>query len=434
MNKENKNISLRSDEVQEIMSEIPGSIIRWGTTTIFLIILVLLAGSYFFKYPDVIQSEITVSAQRSPATIMSRATGKIDALFVSNQQIVDSGIPLAVIENPASFKDIQLLITVLKEWKESNTDPNASNLFFDEKSTKLGSVQSVYAEFLNALQNYTEFIKVNYYPKKIELQQNQRTSRNYSLQEMIRQRKLMKMQLENVATIYCRDSSLFLKGVMSEEDYESSRNKLLQSKQSLSELEAELKLAEIEISKTTESILDLQQDNRNYENKYLLELRNSYEKLQAQLKTWEQEYLLVSPIQGEVNLMGNWNENQNVQVGEALFTVVPLGQTEPVGKALLPTLGSGKVKSGQEVHVRLNNYPDQEFGYIKGIVKSVSNVPLPDGKYVAEISFPEGLNTNYTISIPANGTLIGSAEIITEDIRLLKRIIMPVKRIIKKHF
>lgn len=434
MNKENKNISLRSDEVQEIMSEIPGGIIRWGTSVTFLIIIVFLAGCYFFKYPDIIQSEITITAIRPPAIIMTRATGKIEALFVSNQQIVDSGMPLAVIENPASFKDIQFLINCLKEWDEQNPDPGATKLFFDEKSIKLGTVQPVYAEFLSALQNYAEFMKVNYYPMKIKLQQNQLNSRKYSLLEMIRQRKLMKMQLDNAVAVYRRDSLLFLEGIMSEEDNDASRNKLLQTKQSVSELEAEVKGSEIEISQTEESILDLQQDNRKYESDYLLELRNSYEKLQAQLKAWEQEYLLVSPIHGKINLMGNWSENQNVQSGEALFTVVSSGQTEPVGKALLPTLGSGKVKAGQMVHVRLNNFPDQEFGYIEGIVRSVSNVPLPDGKYVAEISFPKGLKTNYTITIPANGTLLGNAEIITDDIRLLERIIMPVRRIVKKHF
>ena len=191
---------------------------------------------------------------------------------------------------------------------------------------------------------------------------------------------------------------------------------------------------DIEISQTKESILDLHQENMDYENKYLLDLNSSYEKLLAQVKTWEQEYLLVSTVKGHVNLMGNWSENQNVQIGETLFTVLPVGDNTPLGKALLPVLGSGKVKTGQTVHVRLNNYPDQEFGYIDGLVRNVSAVPLPDGNYVAEISFPKGLKTNYSVEIPATGTLLGTAEIITEDIRLLKRIIMPVRRVLKKHF
>ncbi len=68
------------------------------------------------------------------------------------------------------------------------------------------------------------------------------------------------------------------------------------------------------------------------------------------------------------------------------------------------------------------------------MVRSLSDVPLKDGQYVAEIVFPDGLTTNYSYTIPAQGTLSGYADIITEDVRLLKRIVMPVTRLVKKHY
>lgn len=48
------------------------------------------------------------------------------------------------------------------------------------------------------------------------------------------------------------------------------------------------------------------------------------------------------------------------------FVVAPKEESLPVGTALLPLQGSGKVKAGQRVNLRLNNYPDQEFGYVRG--------------------------------------------------------------------
>ncbi len=62
-------------------------------------------------------------------------------------------------------------------------------------------------------------------------------------------------------------------------------------------------------------------------------------------------------------------------------------QHQPKGKALLPVQGSGKVKVGQRVNVRLTNFPDQEFGYLIGRVESISNIPTPEGFYVLEIVF-----------------------------------------------
>ena len=46
---EGKEIELRSEEVQEVMGQIPAWIVRWGITILFIVVLVLLVGSYFFR-------------------------------------------------------------------------------------------------------------------------------------------------------------------------------------------------------------------------------------------------------------------------------------------------------------------------------------------------------------------------------------------------
>ena len=39
-----KEIELRSEEVQEVMGQIPAWIVRWGITILFIVVLVLLVG------------------------------------------------------------------------------------------------------------------------------------------------------------------------------------------------------------------------------------------------------------------------------------------------------------------------------------------------------------------------------------------------------
>lgn len=433
MEKDKNDISLHSEAVQEVMGEIPKGIIRWGSAVIFIIIAILIIGSCFFKYPDFINAEITVTSVRPPAVIIARATGKIDKLYVVNQQRVDSGMPLAVIENPASYDDVKLLEHKLVKWKTNNIVADATSNFLKLKDLKLGAIQPYYAEFLSALQNYTEYNRVNYYPKKISLEENQLGSRKAHIYEVYRQRRILKMQLETSINAYRRDSSLYRKKLASTEELEISRSKLLTARQNLSSLDAAIKEAEIELSQTNESILDLNQNKINYGKKYFLDLQSSYERLWTEIRAWEQEYLLVSTVEGKVNLMGNWSENQNIESGETIFTVTPLQESVPVGKALVPAQGAGKVKEGQIVQVMFNNFPEQEFGLVEGVVSNISEVPMPDGKYVAEIKFPQRLKTNYSVSIPATGTLLGNAEIITEEKSLLVRLIMPVKRSLKRH-
>jgi len=100
-----------------------------------------------------------------------------------------------------------------------------------------------------------------------------------------------------------------------------------------------------------------------------------------------------------------------------------------MGKALLPVQGSGKVKSGQEVNIRLNNYPDQEFGYVKGRVCSVSPVPTAENMYVVDIELPDGMRTNYGKDLPLTREMKGVAEIVTEDMRLIERLLAPLRKL-----
>jgi len=47
-----------------------------------------------------------------------------------------------------------------------------------------------------------------------------------------------------------------------------------------------------------------------------------------------------------------------------------------IGKADIPSTGIGKVKSGQTVNIKLDNYPYMEFGMIKAKIKNISLVPI----------------------------------------------------------
>ena len=47
-------IELRSEDFQEVLSDMPPWILRWGITTVATIVVILIIGSSIFKYPDTI--------------------------------------------------------------------------------------------------------------------------------------------------------------------------------------------------------------------------------------------------------------------------------------------------------------------------------------------------------------------------------------------
>ena len=82
--------------------------------------------------------------------------------------------------------------------------------------------------------------------------------------------------------------------------------------------------------------------------------------------------------------------------------------------------------------VRFTNYPDEEFGTVEGRVSTISLVPSGDN-YLVEITFPNQLTTNYGITLPIAQEMKATAEIVTADMRLIERLVLPVKKIVKEN-
>ena len=146
--------------------------------------------------------------------------------------------------------------------------------------------------------------------------------------------------------------------------------------------------------------------------------------------------MLVSPIDGVVTLTKYWQKNQNVNAGEVLITVVPNEETKIVGKILLPPQGAGKVKEGQMVNVKFDNFPYMEFGMVRVQIKNISLVPVSvennQKAYMLEVVFPDKLKTNYGKALTFSQEMTGSAEIITDDLRLLDKFLNPIRAVIKR--
>ena len=141
------------------------------------------------------------------------------------------------------------------------------------------------------------------------------------------------------------------------------------------------------------------------------------------ISEWEKSYLLVAPADGTVAFMQLWEEKQQVENKETMFVIIPADAITPIGKALLPMEGIGKVKTGQRAIIRLPAFPEQEFGFIEGKVNSISPVPDSQGRYILEISLPKGMVTNYGKQLPLIKSISGTASIVTKERTLLGKLI-----------
>lgn len=111
-----------------------------------------------------------------------------------------------------------------------------------------------------------------------------------------------------------------------------------------------------------------------------------------------------------------------------MFSIVP-AENNTVGQVILPIDGAGKIQVGQEVIVKLADFPYLEYGFIRGRVQSIplisSKSSLRGGQsldsYLVTVEFPMGMVTNYGSKIDFKFDIKGTAEIITNERKLIER-------------
>ena len=128
--------------------------------------------------------------------------------------------------------------------------------------------------------------------------------------------------------------------------------------------------------------------------------------------------------------MSCWSEHQTVKTGNLVFTIIPKNNSAYIGKINAPANNSGKIKRGQRVQIKLANFPSEEFGEINGSVKTISITPNEKGDYLINVKLPEKLITTYDKTIEFKQEMKGTAEIVTEELRLIERFFYQLKNIL----
>lgn len=420
-------IQLRSEEVQDILSRTPNWMIRWGTILIFGIILMLFFVSWFVRYPDIVSTEIVITTTIPPEKLVARASGKIEVLLVRDKATVRENTPLAIIQNTADYKDVFLLKSIIKEHSEGNKFE-----FEKLKNAQLGDIESAYALFHAAY--IANELNRNLQPFQVE--NNAQNSESTQIRERLKflqeQKNINESELQLQKNDVSRYETLFNKGVVAAQDFENKKLGYLQAQKnyknlltSISQLKSSL-INNEKASKGTK--ISGTREEVNLESAKM----QSFYQLKKVIKDWELAYVLKSSVAGKVTFLQIWTENQNITAGENVFSVIPVIEKGYVGKLKAAALNSGKIKIGQQVNIRLANFPDREFGILKGVIKNISLVPDKDGNLLLDVGLPKGLETSYHKIIPFQQEMKGSAEIITEDLRLTERLLYQFRDVFRR--
>lgn len=344
-------IELRSHEVKEILSRPPHSLVRWGTSLIGAIIILFFAASFFFCYPDVVTSSVTITTQNPPAWVMARSTGKLAELYRKDHEAVNKGSIIAVMENPARTKDV----LELKKWMAKHASADSVLLQAEPPAgLKLGMVQSAYSVWLKALTDYKNFLSLALYDHKIGAAQRQLKEYDTYLSHLQNQISMSRKNIALVEKDYKREMQLFDKGLSSQATLEESGRTLVSARQNTEQLLTGLSSARIEKARLSGTLAELMLQQQQEERQLRTRLQTALEDVWVAVRNWEQAYLLTAPCKGILSYNEVWDENQNIESGEKVFSVVSSAPGRIIGRVRIPANGSGKVKAGQRVNIKVD--------------------------------------------------------------------------------
>lgn len=425
---ENKRQIIHSEPVREIMGSPPRRLISWGTTAIFVVFILFFLGSWLIRYPDVIPAPVEITTTNPPVTLTSRVNGRILELLSTEGDTVDRGDLIAVMESSADFRRILALEQFLLSHNANYLTPPDSF----PQPVHLGELQQAYSLFLLAYTRLFNTRENDNLGNRIEALHEEINSTGEYINQLKERERLFAKSIELEVVSFKRDSTLQMKDVISISDLEKAEQNLISRKMELQQTGLDIMTETIGLSRKKQELQDLT-IKRNEE---FLQLTSETIALRADLLSaitqWKTRFLLISPVRGEVTFTRIWSSNQFVIENEAVVTVVPENQGEFVCRIVLGMQKSGKVEPGMLVNIKLAGFPYLEYGMIRGVVVSRSLVPEGD-RYFVELSLPDGLRSLYGKQLPFSQNMKGTAEIMTDNLNLLQKIVDPLKYLLAKN-
>ena len=423
----NDGVKIYSEEVRDVLSDPPKAILKWGNTFLLIFIIILFLLSWYIKYPDIVSSQILITTNIPPEKIIAKTTGKIETILVMDKAMVQENTPLAIIQNTANYKDVFLLKKLLEK------HPKGINFNFKLiENAQLGDIESAYSTFHAAY--IANELNTDLQPYKVEgtAQNSESVQIRARLAILQQQKSLNESELLLQKSDVNRYETLFNKGVISAQDFENKKLGYLQAEKSYRSLLStisQLKSNLIDNSKNSKSTkINGTKEDINLESSKI----QAFYLLKKVIKDWELAYVLQSSFVGKVSFLQIWTANQTITTGDAIFAVIPTVEKGYIGKLKAPALNSGKIQVGQEVNIRLTNFPDSQYGMLNGKIKNISLTPDKDGNLWIDVRLPKTLVTSYNKKIPFQQEMSGSAEIITEDLRLTERLLYQFREVFKR--
>ncbi|HMR81547.1 MAG TPA: HlyD family efflux transporter periplasmic adaptor subunit [Niabella sp.] len=418
------NFKERSEVAQEIISRKPDFFEKWSLLIFLVLLMLLFTGTWFIRYPDIIEASAVLTSDNAPKEIISRQSGRITALFVKNNQPVKQGDIIGWVESNAVSQEIIDLSEKLASsfgFLEQN-DAVAISELFRYRFKNLGELQMPYQTFITALQQYDDYMVNGFYYKRKEMLQSDIVSLSNIKRKTATQRSFTQKENDLARRTFEMNEILYKEKVISAEEYRQAQAVLMNKQKTEPQIEVSIISQENQIRDKQKEIDQLNHDI--FQQQQIFE--QALHTLKSNVNEWIRQYTIQAPVDGQVIFVLPIQQNQYIEQGRLLGYVNPPDSKYYV-EVKLPQNNFGKVDTGMKVQLRFHAYPYQEAGFVPGTLSYVSTVAIDSG-FLGTVRLDKGFITNQNKKLPYKPGLKAQALIVTKDMRLLERLYYNIVR------
>lgn len=418
-------INSSSESIQDIIGTNPSFIVRWGNTFMFFICAILISLCWLIKYPDTILSQVTIKTNINPKPVTAKFDGKLIKLLIKDGEIVKRGQHLAYVEGMATVGDVVQLennlfridtLLITNQWDAIKTVDYI-------KFNRFGEIQSPFETFYISLQTLQAYWNGNIITGKKQLIQNEIKTISSLSTNLAEQEAELQKDLKLAEDEYKTNLNLFFDNVIPMADLQKIESKYIAKKLLYKQLQSNILNNTNSHYSTTKQLIDI---NDNIEQEKLNFIKQ-FNILKNDIANWKHQFILSAADNGKISFAGSVEEFQSVAKGQDIFYVMP-DNIHYLGEIYLDQYNLGKVESGQTVIIKLKSYPFEEYGVVKGIVDNISEIDV-NKQYLVRVKLPEGITTNLKKKLKFRFGMLGDAEIITKNTKVIDKLIYKLKRV-----
>lgn len=425
-NNNSKRPELVNPTVDEVLNRPPGWLLRWGTTLFFGVIGLILAVSWFVQYPDLVSAPLRVLPAQLPKSILARTEGRLEKLWVTDGETAEAGDILAYIESTADHDDVLKLEKVIDELMRKKDDIEAVYQTEIPLYFNLGDLQKSYQAFQEAYTRSKSALRSGIFTRKKGAISGEISSlknlRNSTYEQLQLQEKDLKLALEEAES----QQRLADKGFVPLLEAKNAMSRYLSKKQAYEQARTSLENNTINQNQKRQELLEMDKTIEEH-NTTLIQTIYS---LKSDIQAWKQRYIAIAPVSGTIHFTTLLQENQQVDAGEEIMLILPEYEAY-FGEIWVGSYNFGKIRRGQEVIVKFDGYPFQEFGTVTAKIQQISSMPR-DSATLIKASFPQGLLTNSGKELPFRYGMKATGDIVTEDLRLIERFFHDIRKTLKR--